>query len=146
MAQKVTIVLQDDLDGSRADETVRFRIGGTEYEIDLSRENAAAFRQRLAPFIESARRAGPAQHRRRGRSVVSRERSGDIRAWAKQMGYAVSERGRIPARVVEQYIVLSQPSPRPPGTGPRPPKPEPSPKPKPSPKPEPSRRRHSASH
>ena len=126
MAQKVTVVLQDDLDGSRAHETVRFGIGGAEYEIDLSRKNAAAFRQRLAPFIESARRAGPAQRRRRGRTAVSRERSGEIRAWARKMGYAVSERGRIPARVVEQYTAFSRPSPGPPGTDPRPPKPEPS--------------------
>jgi len=37
------------------------------------------------------------------RTSSSRERSGDIRAWAKEQGIAVSERGRIPASVVEQY-------------------------------------------
>ena len=33
----------------------------------------------------------------------ARERSADIWAWAKDQGIAVSERGRIPASVVEQY-------------------------------------------
>ena len=103
MAQKVTVALEDDLDGGPADETVRFGFGGSDYEIDLSKKNATAFRKQLAPFIEHARKAGRAL--RRGRCVPrpSRQRSGDIRAWAKDHGIAVSERGRIPASVVEQY-------------------------------------------
>jgi hypothetical protein len=58
MATKITVALEDDLDGGPADETVRFGIGGTEYEIDLSATNAVAFRRQSAPFIEHARRAG----------------------------------------------------------------------------------------
>jgi len=103
MAQKITVALEDDLDGGPADETVRFGIGGTDYEIDLSKRNAAAFRRQLAPFIEHARKAGRGARRRPGRTASSRERSADIRAWAKDQGIAVSERGRIPASVVEQY-------------------------------------------
>jgi Lsr2 len=103
MATKMTVVLEDDLDGGPADETVQFGIGGTDYEIDLSKKNAAAFRRQLAPFIEHARKAGRGQRRRLGRTAASRERSGGIRAWAKDQGIAVSERGRIPASVVEQY-------------------------------------------
>jgi hypothetical protein len=57
MAHKITITLEDDLDGSPADETVRFAIGGAGYEIDLSTSNAAAFRRQLAPFIAHARQA-----------------------------------------------------------------------------------------
>src|SRR5207342_205366 len=91
------------LDGGPADETVRFGIGGAEYEIDLSNKNATAFRRQLAPFIEHARKAGRGQRRRPGRSASSRELSGGIRAWAKEAGIAVSDRGRIPASVVEQY-------------------------------------------
>jgi hypothetical protein len=82
---------------------VRFGIGGTEYEIDLSKKNAAAFRGKLAPFIEHARKAGRGQRRRPGRTSASRERSGGIRAWAIDRGIVVSDRGRIPASVVEQY-------------------------------------------
>ena len=103
MAQKITVALEDDIDGGPADETVRFGLGGTDYEIDLSRKNAAAFRKQLAPFIEHARTAGRAQPRRSARTAAGRQRSGDIRAWAKDHGIAVSERGRIPATVMEQY-------------------------------------------
>jgi nucleoid-associated protein Lsr2 len=103
MAQKVTVELEDDLVGGLADETVRFGVDSTEYEIDLSTKNAAAFRRKLAPFIEHARKVGRGQRRRPGRTGSSRERSADIRAWAKDQGIAVSERGRIPASVVEQY-------------------------------------------
>jgi nucleoid-associated protein Lsr2 len=103
MAQKITVALEDDIDGGPADETVRFGLGGTDYEIDLSRKNAAAFRRKVAPFIEHARRAGRGQRRRPGRTASSRERSADIRAWAKDQGITVSDRGRIPASVAEQY-------------------------------------------
>jgi nucleoid-associated protein Lsr2 len=101
MTTKVTIALEDDLDGGPADETVRFGLGGTQYEIDLNKKNARAFRKQLAPYVEHARRAGRGQ--RRPRNSSSRQRSGGIRAWAKEQGIAVSERGRIPASVVEQY-------------------------------------------
>ena len=108
MAQKVTVALEDDLDGGPADETVRFGIGGAQYEIDLSTSNAAAFRRQLAPFIAHARKAGRGPRRQPGRSASSRERSADIRAWAKDHGIAVSVRGRIPASVVEQYQAATQ--------------------------------------
>ena len=103
MAQKITVALEDDVDGGPADETVRFAIGGVDYEIDLSKKNAAAFRRELAPFVDHARKVGRGARRRPGRTAASRDRSGSIRAWAKQQGIAVSDRGRIPASVVEQY-------------------------------------------
>jgi Lsr2 len=103
MAQRVTVELEDDLDGGPADETVRFGLDGSEYEIDLSKKNANKFRRQIAPYIEHARKAGQGQRRRAARTASSRERSGDIRAWAKDQGIAVSERGRIPASVVERY-------------------------------------------
>jgi hypothetical protein len=108
MAQRVTVTLEDDLTGGPADETVRFGFGGADYEIDLSTKNAIAFRKQLAPFIENARKEGRAQRHRSARSVASRQRGGDIRAWAKDHGIAVSERGRIPASVVEQYQAATQ--------------------------------------
>ena len=101
MATKVTIALEDDLDGGPADETVRFGLDGTEYQIDLNKKNARALRKELAPYVEHARRAGRGQ--RRPRTSSSRRRSGDIRAWAREQGITVSERGRIPASVVAQY-------------------------------------------
>ena len=103
MATKITVALEDDLDGGPAEETVRFGLDGTGYEIDLNKKNAAALRRKLAPFVEHARKAGRGQRRREARGAASRERGSDIRAWAKDQGIAVSGRGRIPASVVEQY-------------------------------------------
>src|SRR5690348_275806 len=111
MAQKVSVVLEDDLTGGPAEQTIRFAFDGTDYEIDLNAKNAATFGKQLAPYVAHARRAGRAQPRRAGRAqprrlgraAASRQRSGDIRAWANEHGLAVSQRGRIPASVVEQY-------------------------------------------
>ena len=103
MATKVTVVLEDDLDGGPAVETVRFAVGGADYEIDLNKKNAAAFRKKLAPFIEHARRAGRGPRRRVGRPAGGRERGAAIRAWANEQGIPVSDRGRIPADVVARY-------------------------------------------
>src|SRR5262245_66161789 len=100
MATKISIALEDDLDGGPADETMRFAVGGTAYEIDLNKKNARAFRKQLAPFVEHARKAGRGQ--RRPRTSASRPRSGDIRAWAREQGMAVSGRGRIPARALAE--------------------------------------------
>lgn len=103
MAQKITVALEDDLDGGPADQTVRFGLDGAEYEIDLNTRNATAFRAQLAPFTARARKASRGPRSRPGRSPSSRERSGDIRGWARNQGIAVSDRGRIPASVIEQY-------------------------------------------
>jgi hypothetical protein len=103
MARTVTVALEDDLTGGPADQTVRFAFDGTEYEIDLSAKNAAAFRKLLAPYLERGRKTERAQARRAGRTSASLQRSGDIRAWATEHGLAVSERGRIPASMAERY-------------------------------------------
>jgi Lsr2 len=71
VAQNITVDLQDDLDGGPADETVRFGVDSAEYEIDLSKKNAAAFRHKVGPFIDHARKARRAQRRRLGRTTAS---------------------------------------------------------------------------
>src|SRR3954464_13123493 len=117
MAQRVQVVLEDDLGGGKADETVTFGLDGTTYEIDLSKKNAAKLRDALAGYVGSARRVsgrrGGAAGRGRGpgRGAAGRARgrgrsasdSADIRAWAKENGYEVSERGRISAEVRAAY-------------------------------------------
>jgi hypothetical protein len=103
MATRVTVILEDDLDGGPAEETLRFGFGGTDYEIDLNKKNARAFRKQLAPYLEHARKTGPGPRRRPARPAARRLRGGDIRAWAKGQGLAVSARGRIPASILEQY-------------------------------------------
>lgn len=105
MAQRVEVVLVDDLDGSPADETVQFTLDGVSYEIDLNAENAAALRDAIAVYVGHGRRVGG--RRSSGRSS-SRRSSGSsetaqIRAWAKERGLPVNERGRIPADIAAQY-------------------------------------------
>jgi hypothetical protein len=103
MATRTTLTLEDDLDGGVADETLRFALGGAEYEIDLSNKNARVFRRQLAPFVEHARKAGSGSRRRPARPASDRARSAAVRAWAREQGITVSERGRIAAGVVERY-------------------------------------------
>lgn len=103
MATRTTVTLEDDLDGSRAEETVRFGLGAVEYEIDLSVANAGRFRAELAPFVEHARKLGRGQRAWPGRTPAARRDSAAVRAWAKEHGIEISERGRIPVSVVEQY-------------------------------------------
>jgi len=88
---------------------VRFGVGGSEYEIDLSETNAARLRGQLAPFVEHARRAD-SQPRRPVRTAASRRRSRDIRAWAQERGIQLSERGRIPAGIAAQYEAEAVPA------------------------------------
>ncbi|MBG0814521.1 Lsr2 family protein [Planomonospora sp. ID82291] len=106
MAKQIQEILIDDLDGGEANETVSFAIDGTSYEIDLSDVNAKKLRDSLSPFVASARRAGALPLRRRragGTRALTREKSADIRAWAKSHGLNVGERGRIASKIVEQY-------------------------------------------
>lgn len=103
MATKTTITLEDDLDGGPADETVLFSLGTAEFEIDLNASNAHRFRTQMAPFANHARKAGRGQRHGSARPVAVRLHSADIRAWAREHGIQVSDRGRIPASVIEQY-------------------------------------------
>jgi hypothetical protein len=105
MAQKVQVLLVDDLDGGEASETVSFSLDGTAYEIDLSADNAGKLRKDFAQYIDHARRGGSGGggRRRRARTGPGRERSAEIRAWARQRGHKVSERGRIPANIINEY-------------------------------------------
>ncbi|MGH4016504.1 MAG: histone-like nucleoid-structuring protein Lsr2 [Pseudonocardiaceae bacterium] len=111
MAQKVTVTLVDDVDGGTAEETVEFGIDGVSYEIDLSEGNAGKLRDSLADFVSNARKAGgrrkASTSARRsssgGRASVDREQNAAIREWARKNGYNVSDRGRIPAEVLDAY-------------------------------------------
>lgn len=106
MAQKVQVLLIDDLDGSEASETVTFGLDGSTYEVDLNSDNANKLRESLRPFIEVGRKK--TRKTTRGRAKTSRsssnpQRAAQIRAWAKEAGLDVNERGRIPQSVVEKY-------------------------------------------
>jgi hypothetical protein len=113
VAQKVTVELVDDIDGSVAAETVEFGIDGVAYQIDLSPGNAGQLRDALAEYVASARRAssrkraaGQATRPVRGggaSAAVDREQNQAIREWARKRGLKVSERGRISSEVLDAY-------------------------------------------
>jgi hypothetical protein len=106
MAQKVEVILVDDIDGSEATETVRFGLDRTSYEIDLNAANAAALRNALARFTGAGRKAG-----RTSRTAAANGRKAtdadldkaEVRNWARANGVKVNERGRVPDAVVARY-------------------------------------------
>lgn len=106
MAQKVQVVLVDDIDGGSADETVSFSLDGVAYEIDLTTDNAGRMRDAFASYVGSARRVGGRSAAGRGRRRAGRgkdNRTAEIRSWARSNGHKVNDRGRIPADVVTAY-------------------------------------------
>jgi hypothetical protein len=111
MAQKVQVILVDDVDGGEAEETVSFALDGVSYEIDVSAENAEAIREAISPWIGHARRVG-GRASSRSRAAVAKPRNGaaparvdlaDVRAWARDAGYQVSDRGRVSSEVMTAY-------------------------------------------
>ena len=105
MAQRVQVLLVDDIDGGDATETVSFALDGVSYEIDLSDANAARLRDELASWVGHARRAGGQRKspRRIPGGVPRRADLAEIREWARQNGHKVSDRGRISAAVQAAY-------------------------------------------
>jgi hypothetical protein len=109
VARKVQVHLLDDIDGAQADETLKFALDGTNYEIDLSTKHADKLRRSLEKYVQSARRVGrghmaTATRGRPGAPARSdRVQNQAIRDWAKRKGIELSERGRIPRTIVEQY-------------------------------------------
>ena len=116
MAQRTVVLLEDDIDGGEAAETIAFGFDGTTYEIDLNENNAAHMRDTFAPFVGAARRSGrstngtrasrPAPQRTRGNNDTQPPTDVDtkaVRAWAEANDVKVSTRGRVSAAVLEQY-------------------------------------------
>lgn len=103
--RKTTVALFDDLDGSPADLTVHFSFKKKEYEIDLTAAHAEEMEHDLAKWIENARRVDvrrPATRSRRGASTGLDLAA--VREWARANGFQVSDRGRVPAKVVEAWV------------------------------------------
>ncbi|RKE19756.1 Lsr2 family protein [Streptomyces sp. TLI_171] len=113
MAQRVQVILEDDLDGGSADETVTFALDGVAYEIDLKSDNAEKLRGLLAPYVEKGRkqsgrltapRRGGNSSRGAGRAAAAGTAdTAKIRNWAKENGHPVNDRGRVPSNVREAY-------------------------------------------
>lgn len=105
MAQKVSVLLVDDLDGSNANEAIQFGLDGTHYEIDLNSEHARELREHLERYVKAARRVtgSPARLARVRRTAANDARNKEIRNWARERGLDVNGRGRIPADIMARY-------------------------------------------
>ncbi len=112
MVQRVQVILEDDITGGEANETVEFSLDGVSYEIDLNDDNASKLRDMLAPWIAEARRSGGRrQTRRRGAAAASSGGAGaaksdelaKMREWGRENGYKVSSRGRVSQELQDAY-------------------------------------------
>ncbi|MDQ1713046.1 MAG: hypothetical protein QOE45_2496 [Frankiaceae bacterium] len=108
MAQTMQVLLTCDLEtGDKpGTETIGFGLDGKAYEIDVCAKHAKQLRDAVAPFVTAGRRvAARGASSRRGRSGGSgdRQRTQEIRAWARSKGIKVSERGRLSADIVAKY-------------------------------------------
>ncbi len=104
MARKVQMILVDDIDGGEAKRTVTFTIDGKNYEIDLNEANLDRLTEAMAPFVDKARRSGGAVRRTSTRKASSG--GGDasaVRTWAREQGFEVSDRGRVPKEIRDAF-------------------------------------------
>jgi hypothetical protein len=102
VAQRTQVLFVDDIDGSQATGTVRFGIGGSEYEIDLSQAHKDELTAAVSPYIAAARKVNAARRAARTARPARHDQS-EVRAWAREQGLKVSDRGRIPADVLAKY-------------------------------------------
>jgi hypothetical protein len=109
MAQKITTLFIDDIDGGTAEGTVRFALDGTEYEIDLNAKHSEELRSALGKYVTHARKTGGAARRggrgagRAGRGTGPALNTTEVRNWARENGYDIKDRGRVPADLVAKY-------------------------------------------
>jgi hypothetical protein len=104
MAQRVQVLLVDDIDGAAAAETVSFSLDGVSYEIDLTAAHAKKLRDDFATWVGHSRRSGGRKNSRK--ATAGGQRRGDlsaVREWARNKGHKVSDRGRVSAEVLAAY-------------------------------------------
>jgi Lsr2 len=107
VAQKISVTFACDYDSREIPEgehvTRAFSLDGRDYEIDLCEKHSQKFDEVVGRFAEKARKVTNRMAKPKRRTAAHRQRSADIRAWAKHSGMEVSERGRIPANVIAKY-------------------------------------------
>lgn len=103
MAQRVEVIIVDDIDGSGDATTVRFGLDGSHYEIDLTEQRARQLRTALDPYVAAGRRRTTSNTRPQKQTAAHRAHLRQVRQWAQANGHKVSQRGRIPAAVSQAY-------------------------------------------
>jgi hypothetical protein len=104
MVRTTITQITDDIDGSKNAETYSFAWQGTEYEVDLSNKNFKAFDKLLQPYIEAGRKVSKRASGRGSSSASTSKRDlSAIREWARAEGIQISDRGRVPKAIIDQY-------------------------------------------
>jgi hypothetical protein len=94
---------EDDLDGSEANETIRFSLDGVSYEIDLNGKNADRIREALSLYVSNARRVA-GYHRR---TPLKKATPLEIRAVIRKLAAPAPASPPAPAAPVPQPEALS---------------------------------------
>jgi Lsr2 len=110
MAQQIQTLFIDDIDGGAAEGTARFALDGTDYEIDLSSKHSDELHAALQKYVEHARKVGGTARRpsARGSRRASTVDTAAVRAWARENGHDIKDRGRVPAEVVAKYQAATE--------------------------------------
>ena len=101
MARRTVVV--DDIDGSEDARAVTFSVDNSTWRIDLSEENRQRLREALDEFIESAVKVSGRRAPRAALESAPAVDLADVRTWARENGYEVSDRGRIPKEIMKAY-------------------------------------------
>lgn len=108
MAKRVIEQLVSDLSGKDIKdgegETVKFSIGSTSYEMDLTEAEAGQFYDAVKKYTDVATKTSGRGLRTGGSKPKSdRGQTQAIRAWARENGHEVSDRGRISQDIQDAY-------------------------------------------
>ena len=93
-------VIHSDLSGETPASTTQFSIDGQHYEIDLTDPESNELAETFAPYVTAGRKVG------KTKSPGSKGGGPDnakVRDWAREAGYVINERGRIPGSIVTAY-------------------------------------------
>ena len=94
--REMLVNMVDDIDGSRAAETVRFGLDGETFELNLSKAHAEELRRSLQPYVKTARKTRRNRNGRRLPSAaIDQDQARAIRDWAKRNGMNVSDSGQV---------------------------------------------------
>lgn len=106
VARKEVVQYTDDMTGAPLESgkvvEVELSYRGRDYVLDLSHESSLELATVLDPWLSVARRV-PRSSQRQGPSLATKERNRAIRAWARDNGYEVSDRGAIAKGVIAAY-------------------------------------------
>lgn len=108
MARKISIEITDDLDGTPLGDDAlyagtEFSLNGQRFRIDLSEANYERLHQALQPFISVSEKVKTSPAPNKTSLGPAGSPTAAVRDWARQNGYTVSDRGRIPHAVLDAF-------------------------------------------